>query len=158
MLDKNSPIVQQQIAEGILDLSTIEYALALTSNNMHLNKHDPDFGKITTYIIDRRWHSKINSVKASRTSHLKFDAEALAKYQQDLATDNFQDTQGAAGPETFCPASFWREAAKNNVQELQSRRWFIVYHDDKYVYDYETNQPIKLDQTPWCETDLTIFN
>ena len=158
MLDKNSPIVKQQIKEGILDLSTIEYALALTSNNKDLNKADPRFGITTTCIVDKRWHSKISPVKASRTEHLKTDAQVLAKFQHQLDTDDFHDTQGAAGPETFCPASFWREATKHIIQEMESRRWFIVYHDDKYVYDYETNQPIKLDQTPWCLTDLTIFN
>ena len=158
MLDKNSPAVQQQIADGIIDLTKKQYALAHTTLNMSLNETDPAFGKITTYICDRRWHDKVSAVKANRTEHLKCDAYVLKKFEERLAKDDFTDTCGADGK--VVTAAFWRKHHENVIAEFTApqRRWFIVYHDDKYVYDYETNLPIQLDQPPFCETDLTIFN
>jgi hypothetical protein len=160
MLDKNTAIVQEQIKDGILDITKVEYACAFTSRNLDVRPDDPRFGKLTTWICDSRWHSSIGPVKGSVTSHKKLDAEKLARLQKQIAEDDFHDTQGSAGPETFMPAIFWSEFARYQVAELTSEehRWFIVYHDDKYVYDYETKQPIKIDQTPWITTDMTIFN
>jgi hypothetical protein len=160
MLDKNSVAVQEQIRDGILDLTKVEYACAFTSRHLDARPEDPKFGKLLTWICDKRWHASISSVKSSTTAHKKLDAERLAELQEKIANDDFHDTQGAAGPETFTPAIFWSEHARYDVAELTSEehRWFIVYHDDKYVYDYDTKQPIKIDQTPWITTDMTIFN
>jgi hypothetical protein len=162
MLDKNSAIVQEQIKDNIIDITKVEYACAFTSRYLDARLCDPyfGFGKLTTYICDRRWHSSISPVKGSIASRKKYEAERLAELQRQIAENDFHDSQGSAGPETFRPASFWAEYAKDQVAELTSEehRWFIVYHDDKYVYDYDTKQPIKLDQTPWITTDTTIFN
>jgi hypothetical protein len=158
MLNKNSDIVKQQVIDNIIDLSKTEYALAHTTTAGHLCLDNLPKSEKVTLICGNGWYSDLAAVKRELTARIKGDADQLALCQKRLDTNEYTNTQGADG--TVCTADWHRKRDKEILEEYTSQdsRWFIVYHDDKYLYDLETNTPIQVTQTPWITTDTTIFN
>lgn len=154
MLNPASPEVQQQIKDGILALNSIEYALCLTEvcpvtwkdNNCH------------TTIVSHRWYESPRYPKSEKTSHIKCDASLLKRFKEKVALNNYHETVGADGTRRSAEENRNTDLAIIAELEHPQRRWFVVYHDDKYLYDYETNCILNVEQPHYVTTDLTIFN
>lgn len=158
MLDLNSEVVQQQIIDGIFDPTKIEYALALSTKAGYLKLDSLPSDKQITLLCGRGWYSSCSSVKREVTDRQKGDLSVMTLCQKRLNEDTYIDTQGANGD--ISTAEEKRTRDKEILAEYldPDRQWLIVYHDDKYLYNLKTNQPIKVVQTPWIINDTTIFN
>ena len=121
-----------------LNLNKVQYGYVEQKilNNCQANKfyfYGDDLNAI-------RWYDKLVTVKREKTMHENSNKEFVEYQQHRLDTNDFEDTTNTLGQ--VITAEWKRDITKKSIEDYSSRKYTIVYHDNKYVYNYETKEKL----------------